>query len=58
MIFILNYPPLSLKSQKTSNNAGEGGRESWPVHHIVFFRHRRGGLHDFDWASVARRTAQ
>ena len=42
-IFIWNYPPLPLKNQKISNNAGKGGREIWSVCHFVFFLHRRGG---------------
>ena len=33
------------KRKKFSNNAGEGGRETWCVRHFVFFPHRRGGLH-------------
>jgi len=35
------------KSHEISNNAGERGRETWPVRHFVFFMHRRGGLHFF-----------
>ena len=47
-IVIWNYPPLSLKSHMrlvTTQGRGRGGRETWPVHHFVFFMHRRGGLH-------------
>ena len=45
--FIWNYPLLSLKNQKISNNGGEGGREISSVRHFVFFLHRRRGLHFF-----------
>ena len=54
-IFIWNYPPLPIKNQKISNNAGEEGLETLSVRHFVFFLHREAASNF--WLGFAQRAA-